>query len=306
MAKRRLSKQQKNRIQQQSYHDAEIGLVLNRYGKQAEIETDSGQIIRCSIRQRVRNLVAGDRVLWQEVDSTHGVIVERLERKSILGRPDKHNKIKAIAANIDTILIVVAAKPELSLSLLDSYLVIAEHLDIDAAIILNKTDLDHKTVMQHLSIYQDLGYEVLTTSAKKRGGIKPLYQVMQNQVGVFVGQSGVGKSSLINSLLDKEIAATGEISQQSELGRHTTSMSKLYHMDYGNGKIIDSPGIREFGLWHMPASDIARGFREFQPLLGQCKFRDCQHKNELGCAITQAVKEQKIAQSRYQSYVKLT
>ena len=305
MAKRRLTKQQSRRITEKTHHNAKEGLLISRFGSQADVEDKSGHLIRCKFRQNIGSIVAGDNVLWEPVDSQHGVILRRKPRHSVLGRPDKQNHIKAIAANIDQIFIVVAIKPQLTLSLLDSYLVATELLHIPAKIILNKSDLPHQDLLNNLETYKALGYEVITTNVYDSQGLKELSTHLHHKTSVFVGQSGVGKSSLIKGLIPHESIATGQISSQSELGKHTTSMSRLYHL-HPSGDIIDSPGIREFGLWHMPAHDIAKGFIEFQPFIGHCKFRDCHHKKEPGCAIHQAVNKHQINRQRYQNYLKIT
>lgn len=304
MTKRRLTKQQSRRINEKIHHSAKEGLLISRFGSQADVEDESGRLIRCKFRQNIGSIVAGDKVLWEPVDDQHGVILSRKPRHSVLGRPDKQGHIRAIAANIDQIFIVVAIKPQLTLSLLDSYLVATELLNIPAKIILNKSDLPHQELLTNLKNYKALGYEVITTNVYDSQGLNELSTHLHHKTSVFVGQSGVGKSSLIKGLIPHESIATGQISSQSELGKHTTSMSRLYHLQ-PSGDIIDSPGIREFGLWHMPARDIAKGFIEFQPFLGQCKFRDCQHRKEPGCAIHAAVNQNIISLLRYKSYLKI-
>lgn len=316
MKNRRISKQQQNRIEkkQQSlrqkdiFHDDSLctGLVIMRHSKHAYIENEKGIIINCSIRPNIDSVVAGDRVIWQEDGCQHGVIVSREPRKSILGRPDTHGKIKPIAANITQILIIIAPLPIISWSLLDSYLVMAEFLNIPPYIILNKTDLEcEQAQAELLKNYEPLGYPILFTN-KKVIDDKSLKKILHNQTSVLVGQSGVGKSSLIAKILPQEVETirTGEISSANQTGCHTTSNSRLYHLPSG-GAIIDSPGIRELSLWSMPNNQIASGYREFKPYITQCKFRNCSHKDTPGCAIINAVKNKIINLNRYQNYLKM-
>jgi ribosome biogenesis GTPase / thiamine phosphate phosphatase len=317
MGKRRINKQQAKRIKSQhkslnekassessASYPEQKGLIISRFGSQADVESEEGQITRCHIRQNLGDFVAGDNVIWKQVNDEHGVIVALSPRKSVLGRPDKSGKLKPIAANIDQLMIVVAIKPLFSPLLLDSYLVIAETLHLTPIIILNKSDLNHSNLVNELSLYDTLNYPIIETSSKLKKGLLELRHSLSNQVSVFVGQSGVGKSSLISMLLPSEEIQTGGLSDNVFLGRHTTSMSKLYHLELG-GSIIDSPGIREFGLWHMNSQHIANGFIEFRPFLSQCKFRDCNHTYEPGCAILHAVKEGQISNCRYKNYAKL-
>ena len=319
MSKRRISHQQSARIEkkQRTYRQqAETGLpvatadglVIKRFSRHAQIEDASGARIHCSIRPTLDTLVAGDRVVWQTEGHNQGVVVSRYPRQSVLGRPDKRGQLRPIAANITQIMIVVAPKPEISWSLLDSYLVMTEYLNLRACIVLNKTDLASDTLREELlTYYSSLGYSILFTGRDQDEGYKLLQTALDNQTSVFVGQSGVGKSSLIAHVLPEESSKiqVAEISIKSELGCHTTSNSCFYHLPSG-GALIDSPGVREFGLWHMPATEIAKGFPEFRPFLSKCKFRNCNHRDTLGCALLEAVKNKVIMHQRYQNYVKIS
>jgi len=317
MSKRRINKQQSTRIEkkQQSYHHHQEmdqndiladGLVITRYSRHAHIEDMQGNPIRCAIRPNIDSLVAGDRVVWQAEGVHQGIIVSRYPRQTVLGRPDAQGELKPIAANISQIMVVIAPVPDISWSLLDSYLVMAEYLKIHPYIVLNKTDLLCDEIQQTLlKYYEPLGYPLLFTSRTNHDD-KLLQKALNNQISVFVGQSGVGKSSLIARILPHESSRiqTGEVSAQTNLGCHTTSNSQLYHLPTG-GALIDSPGVRELSLWNMSSSDIAKGYREFKPYLVQCKFRNCTHHNTPGCAVFNAVKNKLISLKRYENYVKM-
>ncbi|WP_133128273.1 small ribosomal subunit biogenesis GTPase RsgA [Legionella nagasakiensis] len=316
MSKRRVSKQQSTRIEkkQTSYRQTlednkttADGLVITRFGSHALIKNDEGVCIHCSIRPAIDSLVAGDRVVWLPEGEAQGVVVSRYPRNSVLGRPDKRGIIKPIAVNITQIMVVVAPKPQISWSLLDSYLVMAEYLNLKTCIILNKVDLPCTNLAERLQQqYQPLGYSILFTSPECKDSYQELQKTLHDETSVFVGQSGVGKSSLIAKLLPFESnIQTSDISIISELGRHTTSNSCFYELPTG-GALIDSPGVREFGLWHMPATDIAKGYREFRPYIASCKFRNCDHLNTPGCALFTAVKTGIITRDRYDNYVKIS
>ena len=317
MTKRRINKQQSERIEKKQKHyrqqteignqgPTEDGLIIKRFGRHALVESEQSTRIHCSIRPTIDSLVAGDQVVWQAEGDHQGVIVSRYPRQSSLGRPDNRGVLRPVAANISQVMVVVSPKPEISWSLLDSYLVMAEYLQLKACIVLNKIDLACDGLQQQLlRQYEPLGYTILFTSINEKNHLKKLQNVLDNQTSVFVGQSGVGKSSLIAGILplEKEIQ-TGAISARTDLGQHTTSSSCLYHIPSG-GMLIDSPGVREFGLWHMPANEIAKGYREFKPYLSQCKFRNCNHRNTLGCALTAAVDANLVTRTRYENYIKL-
>lgn len=327
--KRHLTQQQKRRIsanrarrleqrqEQQSTIDASsadqhTGIVIGRFGQHADVEIDNTETLRCHIRRSVESVVCGDRVIVStEHDSAgamQGVIEAVHDRASVLTRPDFYDGIKPIAANIDQIIVVSAILPELSTHIIDRYLVACEETQIPAVIVINKIDLlsddERASVEQELQIYRDLGYPVVYTSCKSETGMLPLQAVLNNKTSVFVGQSGVGKSSIINVLLPDADEQTGEVSGTSGLGQHTTTTAKLLHFPSG-GDLIDSPGVREFGLWHLPIDSITKGFIEFRDYLGGCKFRDCKHLNDPGCLIRQAVEEGNICRQRFESYHKI-
>ncbi len=317
MSKRRINKQQSTRIAKQHQNYRQLhennsdktlceGLVITRYSRHAHIEDQEGHAVHCAIRPNLNSMVAGDRVIWQPEGPGQGIVLSVYPRKSVLGRPDAQGHVKAIAANISQIMIVIAPAPAVSWLLLDSYLVMAEHLNIQPFIILNKSDLGIEDIRQFLlQHYEPLGYPLLFTNIKSQE-LNTLQKSLRNQVSVFVGQSGVGKSSLIRYILPHEVARiqTGEISAQSQFGCHTTSNSHLYHLPSG-GDLIDSPGVREFSLWSMSQPMIAAGFREFKPYISHCKFRNCTHSNTPNCAVLDAVKTHQISLKRYENYVKM-
>lgn len=315
MSKRRINKRQSTRIQkiQSNYHQDNYnpslnkdGLVLSRYSSHAEIETPDGQRYHCSIRPHIDSLVAGDRVIWQTEGEQQGVIVSYYPRHAVLGRPNKRGENKIVAANITQLMIVAAVIPELSWPLIDSYLVMAEHLQVKACIILNKVDIFCDPIKQELlNHYQALGYPILFISNKENIGYEHLKDQLRNETSVFVGQSGVGKSSLISQILPEEgNIQTGEISAYSQLGCHTTSSSRFYHLPQG-GALIDSPGVRDFSLWKMPINEIIFGFREFRSLVTQCKFRNCTHQDTPFCEILRQVKAGQVSQKRYENLIKM-
>jgi ribosome biogenesis GTPase len=281
------------------------GLVVAHYGTQVAVESASGQSQRCHLRANLEGLVTGDRVVWCEGDPM-GVVVAQRERHSVLSRPDPYGKLKPVAANIDQILLVIAPFPEPHANLIDRYLVAAEVVGIEPVILLNKMDLltadpARQTMLNDLlSIYPTLGYRVLRTSTKD-SGLAELHNALHSRTSVFVGQSGVGKSSLVNVLLPEADIRVGALSENTQKGTHTTTTAQLWHLTCG-GTLIDSPGIREFGLWHMSKEQVEQGFREFRALLGTCKFRDCQHEHEPGCTILDAAESGLISPTRLDSY----
>lgn len=327
MSKRRLTQNQQRRIQSNHHKriskkefewqedmlgEVQTGIVVMRHAKHADVEAPNGEICRCNLRRTLKNVVVGDVVSWRQgtaqLQGISGVIEAIYPRKNELTRPDYYDGIKVMASNIDQIIIVSAVLPTLSLNIIDRYLVICETAGIPALIVLNKIDLlspeEREAVKAQLAIYEKIGYETLLLSADTGENMATLDSYLSKGTSIFVGQSGVGKSSLINQLLPEVQALTGAVSDTSGLGQHTTTASRLYHLPQG-GNLIDSPGIREFGLWHLEAEQITQGYREFQQVLGTCKFRDCKHGNDPGCALREAVEAGKIDPIRFENYHRL-
>lgn len=283
------------------------GLIITHYGTQLVVEATEGETAglqqRCHFRSNLGSLVTGDRVVWR-AGNPLGVVVAVLPRTSALKRPDPHGDMKTVAANIDRILIVVAPYPEPHANLIDRYLVAAASIDIEPVLLINKIDrIDDSTkekVAYLENTYRELGYTVLMVSTQTGVGLDEFKEYLANYTSVFVGQSGVGKSSLVNALLPDTNLRVGGLSDR-QLGTHTTTSATLIHFP-GGGHLIDSPGIREFGLWHMDEAEVLEGFIEFRPFLGHCKFRDCSHRHEPGCAILGALEAGKISQTRMDSY----
>lgn len=289
-----------------------FGQVITRYGQHADVENPEGDIVRCHIRRTVESLVCGDKVIWRpynQDDSDFSGIIEAVEpRESEFKRPDFYDGLKPVAANIDQILIVSALLPDLTPNIIDRYLVAVEQLDITPVLLINKLDLiddsNRELVEQTQQLYESIGYQVVILSAKLEQGIAQIKSLLANKTSVFVGQSGVGKSSIVNAILPEVNIETKQVSDNSRLGVHTTTASRLYRLDNG-GSIIDSPGVREFAMWHLEQEEILNGFIEFRPFITQCKFRDCKHQKDPGCALKQAIKDGLVSEVRYQSYVRI-
>jgi len=318
MAQRKLNKQQQQRIRdnqsktrERNTDDSENnsqeesnGLVIQHHGKQAIIETDEGTLVDCKVRQNLGSIVCGDIVIWKPSLEGQGVILAIKERNNVLSRPDFRKRPKPFVANIDQIIIVTAVEPELSQHLLDRYLVILKIVNLPGIIVANKIDLlsseNQKQINKQLATYENIGYKIIYTSVQNEKGLDELNKTLSNKRSILVGQSGVGKSSIINHILPDLDLRTNQLTQASH-GKHTTSSSILYHLPSG-GDIVDSPGIRDFSIWHIDPKDIESGFLEFQSYLGSCRFNNCKHVNEPDCAIKQAVEENKISKERLVSY----
>ena len=282
--------------------------MLAHYGQASLVETGNGDILRCSTRKNLPRTVCGDRVHWQASTPRVGVITAVMDRDTVLARPDQSGRSRAIAANIDQVIVVIASKPSCEYGMLDRYLAAAELIGASPLIVLNKADLldaDSRTKLeQRLAVYPAIGYPLIFTSTRAADGLKDLHEHLKGHISILVGQSGVGKSSLVQSLLPDLDIHTGSLSQVTGLGRHTTTVAMLYHAP-GGGDLIDSPGVRDFTLSKVAPELLEKGFPEFAPYLGQCRFHNCRHLVEPGCAVHNAARDGAINPLRLDSYREL-
>ena len=287
------------------------GEVICNFGSQLDVEgcedAFKDKVYRCHKRANVEPLVAGDQVLWQHSEP-YGIVIARKPRSSEILRPDSRGRIRSMAANIDCIAIVFACAPKPQCNLIDRYLVAAEAQHVRPVLILNKIDLlkdQHASEIQVLTKdYQSIGYRIIKVSAKTGEGMPMLEKYLSNRMVIFSGQSGVGKTSLLNYLMPSANSPVSALSSKTDQGAHTTAASRLYRLKSG-GKLIDSPGIRDFSLNHLDKKNIIENFIDFQPFLGHCKFRDCTHRDEASCALLSAVREDLIISKRLESYHKI-
>lgn len=275
------------------------GTVVSAYGKRFNIELTDEKRISCVTRGKKTDIACGDQVIVKLTDKHEGVIEKVLPRKTLLYRSNAF-KSKLLAANVTQIVIVLATQPSFYEALLNRCLIAAEAAKINILIVLNKCDLaDSENAKQKLDLYSALGYQVLTLSAKEN--VANLRPYLQNHVSILVGQSGMGKSTVINALLPLEAVRTREVSQVLDSGKHTTTATHLYHLD-NVSQLIDSPGLQEFGLHHLAADVLEQAFIEFRPYLGKCRFNNCKHLQEPDCAIKLAVNLNIIAARRLSTY----
>jgi ribosome biogenesis GTPase len=270
------------------------GLVTAAFGRHYLVELASGEILECVPRGKKSEVACGDRVNIQRSSENQGVIDSIIPRRSLLYRSDAYRQ-KIIAANVTQIICVVAVEPAFSDELIARCLIAAHDQDIRSLIILNKCDLPADAARATLTPYRDIGYRVLELSAKENAA--PLLPFLQGHTSVLVGQSGMGKSTLINSLLPEAKAATREISTVLDSGKHTTTHARLYHLN-AESDLIDCPGVQMFGLHHLSLGEVESGFIEFAPYMGQCRFHNCSHTHEPNCALLNAVAAGKINERR--------
>lgn len=278
------------------------GLVVARHKRHALVATPDGERRSCIARERRLQPLVGDRVVWSPQPDGTGVIEKIEPRASLLTRIDSRGRSEPVAANVTQVVVVVAPKPAPDWFLVDRYLAAAELLGIAAAVVHNKSDL--AAPPGRLATYSGIGYRVVAVSTKTGAGLDALMAAMRGRRSVLVGQSGVGKSSLSNALLDDGRQQVGALSGKGGHGRHTTSAATLWRLP-GGGDLIDSPGVRNYSPYIEDKLMTDRGFRELVPLLGRCRFANCRHLSEPDCAVKQARDSGAIAAERYASYVKL-
>jgi ribosome biogenesis GTPase len=277
------------------------GKVITRYGQRQLVETKNGEIFQCFSRQNIGFSVAGDEVLFQKTKQGEAIVTAIYPRRNELQRKDK-----LIAANVDQLWLVVALEPHYEFDLIDRYLIMAENSNLPIGIVINKIELskNEKQLNEDFEHYINLGYEIHSLSVKSGINVDTFKEKLVNKSHIFLGQSGVGKSSLINSLIPDLELRVNEISIKSKLGKHTTTNTTLYHIPSG-GDLMDSPGVREFQLDNLSEEQIVRGFREFKALSDKCRFRNCRHINEPDCAIKVALENGDISNNRYESYLNI-
>lgn len=341
MSKRHLSEQQQGRIkrrQKSSAHQSgQTGVVIAHYGKEVDIapfnesnRVDLNARCRCHFRANLPTLVCGDKVHYQPAKKhKRGIVESILPRETLIERPRPYQDPKPVAANIDTIVLVIGPEPEPISGLIDRYLIAAENARLDIILLVNKSDLlfslpaDNKIrteIEQLRALYSHLGYKVYFGSSRdnslktmeaatSENGSSDcsLGDLFSHRNSILVGQSGIGKSSIINAVAPDSQAEVGEMSDATVKGKHTTTTSQLYFLSdnersLDSGMIIDSPGIREFGLWHLSKQAIINGMPELRELSLQCKFRDCDHDQSEGCALLTAIDNNNVHPSRIASY----
>lgn len=342
--RRKLTKRQTRQIEQNQnalIDDGTLatGVIVSHFGKQLDVQItdlpqilptiDSqsvaavamptlslGQIWRCHTRTNLPMLATGDTVrISLDMNAQLGRIEQLLDRRTLITRPDRYHKVKPVAANVDILAIVFAPLPKPAVNLIDRYLLIAKRFDVTPLLVLNKADLleNHPEVIaiceEYRALGEQIGFQVITTSSIDTHNLDELHAAIDGKLSIFAGQSGVGKSSLINQLLPEANQLTNQISTNSQLGQHTTTTSRLLpfdHTDLSKGGIIDTPGIREYGIWHLQADDILAGFDELSALAGDCQFRDCNHHaNAKGCALWAAADAGEVLPRRIESLIAL-
>ncbi len=276
------------------------GRVVAAHGRQYVVELTDGSLLPCFPRGKKSDVACGDRVEIQRTSADQGVIENIQPRCSLLYRSNEIRQ-KLIAANVDQLVLVVATEPGFSDELVTRALIAAESEEIETLIVLNKCDLEEQlpAARQRLDILDRLGYRILELSARHHA--EELRPYLQGYTSVLVGQSGMGKSTLVNALLPEAKAATREISAALDSGKHTTTHACLYHLD-ADSHLIDSPGLQEFGLGHLDRNEIEHAFPEFRPYLGKCRFRDCRHDKEPDCALGEALNNGLIDPRRFEIY----
>jgi ribosome biogenesis GTPase len=278
------------------------GQVVAAFGRRHLVELSDSGLLECVTRGRRHDVACGDSVQVSRIDDKQGVIEAVAARATLLYRSDLRRQ-KLICANATQIVIVAAAVPAFSHDLLNRCLIAAEHGGMTALIALNKSDLPQAAeALSSLEQYRALGYRVLAFSARQ--DVQPLLPHLDAQASVLVGQSGMGKSTIINRLLPQAAARVADASKSLASGKHTTTHARLYRLDQG-GSIIDSPGMQVFGLAHLDWGAAAKAMPEFRDWLGQCRFRDCRHLAEPGCAVDHAYRAGRIAPGRMESYRRL-
>jgi len=273
--------------------------VIASHGRRFVVEAEDGTLLSCFARGRTGAIVCGDRVSIAPLGPGEAVIEAVHPRSSLVYRSDGRRE-KPIAANVTQAVLVVATVPRTHADFVDRCLAALEHAGVKPLLVQNKIDLDPDRVLRRelLADYQALGYPVCELCA--HASVEPLRPALAGEASLLIGQSGVGKSTIVNALVPGAAARTGSVSRV-KTGRHTTTHAQLYRLD-ARSAIIDSPGMHQFGVHHIPPAELAACFVEFRPLLGRCRFGDCRHVDEPGCALAEAMDRGELSAQRLQSY----
>ncbi len=290
--------------------NSEPARILVSHGNSGVAELGDGTRRRCQYRRSVGRPYCGDRVLAEPADDASLVVTEILPRDNEFLRAGPRGRKQVVAANLSQVCIVLAPAPKPSRDLLERHLVAVESMGSRALIVLNKSEqmattaLSEVGPLRRIDEYRDLGYDVVFTSCKGPPGVAELEPLLERETSILVGQSGVGKSSLVNVLLPDLELQTGELSRVTGKGTHTTTSTVMYTLPCG-GRLVDSPGVWEYGLWTLDEGELAAGFREFRAVDEPCRFNDCRHAGEPDCAIARAAGDGRIKPWRYEAYRRL-
>ncbi len=281
----------------------QIGKVIVSHRSEVIVENINCETFLCKSKKGAGRPICGDNIEFELTNENEGLIHKISPRRSTLTRPDSRGKIKSIAANIDQLIIVSSIVPEINFELVDRYIVAARSLGINPVLVLNKIDLadnidEYEIILKE---YGALGIPVIYTSIKTENGMSQFEEQLSTRLSILVGQSGVGKSSIIKHIIPDLEIRIGEISSYHKEGKHTTTATTLYHLDCG-GDIIDSPGVRNFRLWNLSKEEIQSGFSEIHEASNLCKFNNCIHKNEPGCNVKAQVESGAISERRLNSF----
>jgi len=278
-------------------------LVVATYSRRMRLQLANGEQVDSRIKGKKLKPVCGDRVLAEPIENeSDWLITEILDRSNVLNRPDSSGKVEILAANIEMLVVVAAASPDADWFVVDRYLCAAENMGVKSIVLFNKSDVGKAD--SNFDDYEVIGYDTIRCSAKSGENIGQVASTLRDQTAIIVGQSGVGKSSIINSLLCEKSLRTAEISGKTREGRHTTVNSEMLGLP-GGGTVIDSPGVRDYAPALADAGQVLRGFREIDEAGQDCRFANCRHLREPGCAAKAAVESGAISARRYESYRRL-